>query len=91
MPERARTGEVITGEVLEMDDTILIDCEFVNCVMVFRGGTPCFPGCRWRDTRIVFRDQANRTVELLVNVLGWKPPMPDQKPKGTPPSGYGPN
>jgi hypothetical protein len=49
-----------------LDGREFVDCEFVNCTVVYRGGTlPMWTNCRFDECRFQFEDSADRTLNFL--------------------------
>jgi len=59
-------AKAYTGETIVIDGQKFIDCEFRQCILIYRGGElPLFDGsfldnCNWK-----FEDAALRTIHLL--------------------------
>ncbi len=59
-------AQAYTGETIVIDGQKFVDCEFRQCVLIYRGGElPLFDGsfldnCDWR-----FEEAALRTIHLL--------------------------
>lgn len=71
--DRVRLREKIKDEAIEMDETVLIECELTNCVLIFRGGEPRVVATRWINTRYIYLEGAGNMVRLFM-ALGWQPP-----------------
>lgn len=59
-------SEAFTGRTIYVDSRHFVDCEFLNCTLIYAGGElPIFTGshfehCEWR-----FEAHAKRTIEFL--------------------------
>ncbi len=71
--DRIRFGETIENEAIEMDDTVLVGCSLVNCVLIFRGGEPKIVSTSWQNAKYVFLEEAGNMIRIL-SALGWRPP-----------------
>ena len=74
---KLRRGETISDEIIEMDDTVLIECTLRNCLLVFRGGETSFSGIRFDNTRCLWLGAYRALISTLLGV-GWKPPGPPE-------------
>ena len=52
-------------ETVEIDETYFVDCQFLNCILEYRGGKIAFESCRMSSCRYLFFGPALRTVEYL--------------------------
>jgi hypothetical protein len=70
---RILRGEEHQNETIVMDDLHLIDCKFIQCLLVYSGGE-----CSWQNTIFVmcqlnFIGPALHTIHYLQG-FGWTPP-----------------
>ena len=53
------------SETVELDDTHFSDCEFIDCVLEYRGGLVTLQSCRLRNCNYLLTEAALRTAELM--------------------------
>ena len=57
--------ESFEGKHVVLDDGVFIDCTFKNCSLEYSGGDTYVQNCRGEDCQFVWRDAAQRTVNML--------------------------
>lgn len=50
------------------DDGVFIDCMFKNCSLEYSGGDTYVQNCHGEDCQLVWRDAAQRTLDLLLGL-----------------------
>ncbi len=60
------TGEKFTRREISIDGSSFVDCEFVDCKLVFGATAPVtFDGCTFDGSEWVFEGAASSTLEFL--------------------------
>jgi hypothetical protein len=67
------TSKTFTNETVILDGTHFDKCEFVHCVLLFRGGFYGLTDCIYRFVTWRFQDEASRTVELIRKIASTEP------------------
>ena len=57
--------ESFEGQHVVLDDGVFIDCTFKNCSLEYSGGDVYVQNCHGENCQLVWRDAAQRTVNLL--------------------------
>jgi len=71
-------------DVIVFDNKSFLRCSFVRCTIVYSGGVTKWHSCHFDTCRIVLKDAANRTKEVLEG-FGFKisPPNSGYEIPGT--------
>lgn len=57
--------ESFEGQHVVLDEGVFIDCTFKNCSLEYSGGDTYVQNCLGESCQFVWRDAAQRTVNLL--------------------------
>ena len=57
--------EAFEGKHVVLDDGVFIECAFKNCSLEYSGGDAYVQNCHGENCQLVWRDAAQRTVNLL--------------------------
>jgi hypothetical protein len=53
------------GKHVILDEGVFTDCTFKNCSLEYSGGDAYVQNCRAENCQLVWRDEAQRTINLL--------------------------
>jgi hypothetical protein len=59
-------GKTFKSQTIELDGNEFLNCEFDQCILVYRGGVPpTLDGCGFDSPRFVFEGAASNTMAFL--------------------------
>jgi len=72
------------GTTIVLDDHSFINCQFVDCQLLYSGGDYAWDKTTFDNCQLAFQGAANRTATLLETFGLYKPhDKPIQPPSGT--------
>jgi hypothetical protein len=64
-----------TGAILAIDDKNFINCQFINCTLIYSGGDFAWTNTKFENCRITLAGAAQRTAAVMATFGIIKPPL----------------